>query len=139
MLAHKNKGFTLIELMIVVAILAIIAVYAYSSYSRYGFRARRSDGQQFMTQIAAAEERFFTTFNAYTTAVTTAYPGGLGFSANTSTSGYYTITVATPTASSYLITGAPTGAQASDQCGNLTLTNANVKSSASPTTNGSCW
>ena len=143
MRAHKTRGFTLIELMIVVAILAIIAVYAYTSYSQYGFRARRSDGQQYITQIAAAEERHFTAVNSYTTAITTAAPTGLGFAVNTSGRGYYTVTVTLPAGGGYLITGAPTGSQANDKCGNLSLDSAGTKLPAATSmpenSNGRCW
>jgi type IV pilus assembly protein PilE len=137
MRAHKTKGFTLIELMIVVAILAILAAFAYSNYSRYGFRARRTEGQQYLMQIAAAEERYFTAFNQYTATLTA---GGLGFTGNTSTNAYYTVTatVAAPF-TSYTLTAAPGGSQAADQCGNLILNSVGTKSSATPTTNGSCW
>jgi type IV pilus assembly protein PilE len=144
MQAHKTRGFTLIELMIVVAILAITAVYAYTSYSQYGFRARRSEGQQYITQIAAAEERHMTAVNSYTISVTGAAPGGLGFAGNTSTpNGYYTVVVTLPAGGGYLITGTPAGSQANDKCGNLTLDSTGTKLPAAATmpqnSNGSCW
>lgn len=52
-----NKGFTLIELMIVVAIVGIIAAIAYPSYTEYVERARRSDAQGALMGLAAAMER----------------------------------------------------------------------------------
>jgi type IV pilus assembly protein PilE len=139
MRAHKTRGFTLIELMIVVAILAVIAVYAYTSYSQYGFRSRRSDGQQYLMQVAAAEERYFTAFNVYTTGITTASPNGLGFTSANSTRNYYTVAVTLPTTTSYTLTATPNGSQANDKCINLTLTSAGDKSFTGSATNGSCW
>ncbi len=143
MRAHQTRGFTLIELMIVMAILAIVAVYAYTSYNQYGFRARRSDGQQFLLQVAAAEERHFSALNSYTTGVASPAPGGLGFAVNTSK--YYTATVALTAGGGYVITGTPTpgSSQVNDKCGNLTLDNVGNKTplpTAMPeNSNGKCW
>jgi type IV pilus assembly protein PilE len=138
---HKTRGFTLIELMIVVAILAVIAVYAYTNYARYGFRSRRSDGQQYLMQVAAAEERYFTAFNVYNANLTGT--GSLGFTVNTSTRGYYTVTVTLPTTTSYTLTATPGGSQANDVCGNLTLDNQGNKtptpSQMPQNSNGNCW
>ncbi|GAI02651.1 unnamed protein product, partial [marine sediment metagenome] len=57
MRSSAKKGFTLIELMIVVAVIAILAAIAYPSYTRYVYRARRADGQDLLMRIAAAQER----------------------------------------------------------------------------------
>ena len=61
------KGFTLLELMIVVVIIAILASLAYYNYSRFAFRTRRADGREMVMRIAAAQERFFTNTNTYVT------------------------------------------------------------------------
>lgn len=64
-LARKSNGFTLIELMIVVAIIGIIAAIAYPSYTQYVERARRSDAQGALMGLAAAMERHRTTNGSY--------------------------------------------------------------------------
>jgi type IV pilus assembly protein PilE len=137
----RNKGFTLLELMIVVIIIAILASLAFSSYAKYGFRARRTEGQSFLMQVAAAEERYFTTFNKYTGSITGASPGGLGFSANTSQTGYYSVAVSNLGASNttYTLTATPAAVQATDKCLNLTIDNLGQKSYSGDTTNGNCW
>lgn len=54
----RPTGFTLIEVMIVVAIVAILAAIAYPSYSDYAFRTRRADGKEMMMRVASAQERY---------------------------------------------------------------------------------
>lgn len=146
MLRRVAKGFTLLELMIVVTIIAILASLAYYNYSRYAFRTRRADGREMLMRVAAAEERFFTNTNGYVitpAGITTAPPLGLGLTA-TSTGGHYTISAATGTcgdATCYVLTAAPASGdvQASDACGRLTLDNVGNKNWTGNTSNGSCW
>lgn len=60
-----TQGFTLIELMIVVAIVGILAAIAYPSYTEYVRRAARADAQGALTSLAAAMERWFSDNNTY--------------------------------------------------------------------------
>ena len=60
-----SRGFTLIELMVVVAIIGIIAAIAYPSYQNYTKQTRRSDAQIALTQAANQQEKFFTECNHY--------------------------------------------------------------------------
>jgi type IV pilus assembly protein PilE len=143
----NSRGFTLIELMIVVAVIAVLAAIAYPAYSQYGYRSRRSDGQDFLMQIAAAEERYYTNFNTYTTSVTGTGSAGLGMTSATSPENFYTVAVAAPAAgvtiaSGFLATATPTGVQAGDtSCTTLSIDNTGTKRSTSTgtSTNGSCW
>ncbi|HMM56792.1 MAG TPA: type IV pilin protein [Rudaea sp.] len=140
MRASKNGGFTLIELMVVVAIIALLASLAYYNYSRYAFRARRVDGQNLLTSIAAAEQRYYTNFNNYTSTITGSSSTSLGFSSATSDRGYYSAVAAVASgAQTYVLTATPAGPQATDQCHNLTLTDTGVKGQSGNTSNGSCW
>lgn len=136
------KGFTLLELMVVVVIIALLATFAYTNYNRYGFRARRSEGQQFLRSVAAAEERYFTTFNKYTTDVSGASPGGLDFkSASSVPNGYYSVAVTGLGASNstYTLTATPIGPQATDKCLNLVLDNFGNQTFSGDASNGNCW
>jgi type IV pilus assembly protein PilE len=140
MRANKNGGFTLIELMVVVAIVALLAALAYDNYSRYAFRSRRVDGQNLLTSIAAAEQRYYTNYNSYAGTIAGNTSGSLGF--NTAVSKYYTASAeVTSAGQSYTLTATPisTGSQAKDQCQKLTLTDRGVKSQSGNTSNGSCW
>jgi type IV pilus assembly protein PilE len=137
------RGFTLIELMIVIAIVAILTAVAYNSYGRYSYRTRRADGREMLMRVAAAEERFFTNFNAYSGSITTAAAaGGLGFTTANSENGNYAVAVQlTGGAAGYLLIAAPIGVQAADSCGPLTLSDTGVKLPAGtgPGNNGNCW
>jgi type IV pilus assembly protein PilE len=143
--AKSESGFTLIELMIVVAIVAILATIAYPSYVNYIYRTRRSDGQELLMRIAAAEERYYTNFNTYTADIVGPAPGGLGMQNANSVSGYYaatvSVTAATATTSaSYVATAAPQGVQAGDvSCPTLSVDNNLYKLPVGATANGSCW
>ncbi|WP_315077622.1 type IV pilin protein [Acinetobacter guillouiae] len=57
-MVNKRGGFTLIELMIVVAIIAILATIAYPSYQEYMRRTKRVDMQASMQQIASQIQRY---------------------------------------------------------------------------------
>ena len=65
---NKNKGFTLIELMIVVAIIAILAAIAYPSYTQYKIRTNRADVQTEMMGIAQRLQSFYVINHNYTSA-----------------------------------------------------------------------
>ncbi|THD06462.1 hypothetical protein B1991_13145 [Rhodanobacter lindaniclasticus] len=133
------RGFTLLELMIVVVIIAVLAAIAIPTYGRYAFRAHRADGQELLLRVATAQERYYATANAY---------GGLtdiGFTNPApSEKGFYSVTVvASSSSQAFVATATPVGGQANDLCGPLTIDNAGNKTpgpaSASSNSNGSCW
>ena len=142
----RSRGFTLIELMIVIVVVAILATIAVASYSRYAFRARRTEGQQLAMQIANAEENYYGVHNQYTADMTLLGLAALPLSSN----GYYSaVTTATTVNGAanqgYLVTASIIGgtAQANDACGALTIDNTGSKNpnNTSPlnSINGSCW
>ncbi|HZP66576.1 MAG TPA: type IV pilin protein [Rudaea sp.] len=139
-MSKRQSGFTLLELMITVVVIATLAALAYYNYSKYAFRTRRSEGQQFLMLVAAAEERYFTVQNKYTSDITGASPGGLAFQSNETQNKYYQVTAALgANSTSYTLTAAPENGQANDSCGSLTITDQNVKSQTGSTSNGPCW
>lgn len=139
--SRRQGGFTLLELMVVVVIIAILAAIAIPSYSRYAYRARRADAQNLLMTIANAQERYYSSFNKYTTDLE-----DLGYADGTAESehGYYTIALAAPDGDqSYLATATPQSAQTNDACGALSIDNTGDKqpdaSDAALNRNGSCW
>jgi type IV pilus assembly protein PilE len=100
----KHKGFTLIELMIVVAILGIIAAIAYPSYQNSVMRSQRSDALTTLSRLASEQERFYTLSSPATYAADFKTLVDNSLAANTtvidSDQGLYTITLSNPTCSS---------------------------------------
>ena len=140
---HRNQGFTLIELMIVVAIIGIIASVAVPSYNQYVTESRRADAYVALATTAAEQERFYTYDNAYSTDIDEL--GG-----DTSPDGFYTISVSA-TDSTFTMVAVPAagGTQTGDSdCQTLTLNHLGQKGSSSSAPNFSnlptddsngCW
>jgi type IV pilus assembly protein PilE len=76
---HSIRGFTLIELMIVVAVVALLAAVGYPSYRDHIARGQRSQGQQYLSDIAQRQEQFLLDQRQYMTAAqVTAIPAPTG-------------------------------------------------------------
>lgn len=137
----RARGFTLVELMIVVVIIAILAAIAIPAYGRYAYRARRVDGQELLLRIANAQERFYATNNHYGALTELGYADPA-----LSEKGYYSVAMvpaaASTAAQAFTATANRAGAQLNDVCGALTIDNAGVKTpnaASSLNSNGSCW
>lgn len=124
---YSSKGFTLIEVMIVVAIIGILAAIAYPSYDEYVKRGNRTEGQAFLHDVAARQERYFSQNNEY---ADTAAKLNVSTSSET---GKYTLTIATT--DSYTLTATPTFTDT--KCGNLTLNALGVKGAGGSV--DECW
>lgn len=116
MTAGRSKGFTLIELMIVVAIVGILAAVAYPSYLSYILRSNRAAAQSFMMDVSSREEIYLQNARAYKAVAANAnFPADLSLGVPEKVSDNYGVVVTTGTAPpSYVITATPTGRQAND-------------------------
>ena len=134
----KSRGFTLIELLITVAIVGILAAIALPSYREQVQKSQRTDGKAALLTAAVQMQRYFTERNTFATATLGAPPAGVYPTA--SEKGYYTIALPTLTATTYVLTAAPTGVQAGDPCGTFTLTEQGGKSITGGTKPAAeCW
>ncbi len=133
-----TRGFTLIELMIVIVIIGILFAIALPSYQASVLRGHRADAQGILMDISAREERFMAQNNTYTTDISAAT--GLNMGTTTSNNGYYNLSVAAcgggSIATCYLLTATATGGQATDtDCATITLSSTGVTSG----TTANCW
>ncbi|MCH4897629.1 type IV pilin protein [Pseudomonas sp. B707] len=129
---RSNRGFTLVEIMIVIAIIGIMLTIGLPSYNEYVKKGRRADVVSNLSEQAQILERFYSKNNVYT--------GVTGLSTGND---FYTITP-TITDQTFLLTATrKTGtAMATDKCGDFTLTNTGVRSMNNATTGlttKDCW
>lgn len=139
----KVKGFTLIEIMIVVAIVAILAAVAFPSYQEYVKKSRRADCKAALADAVAKQERWYFRYNQYTGDV-----NDIGGVSGTLESPEQFCQIAIDTScdvggapiSCFTLKAIPQGVQQGDKCGTLTVTNVGVKGLESATLPlDQCW
>ena len=125
-----TKGFTLIELMIVVAIVGILAAIAYPSYTEYVKRTHRADIATLLSEQSQILERWYSRNGVYN-----GNPGPTLSGGNT----YYNI-VPTLQAQSYSLAATGKGMMLNDKCGVFTITNTGERTNPGGTaTPKECW
>ena len=135
----SQRGFTLIELMIVVGVIAILAMFAIPSYLEYVRKGKRSDGVRVISELQLGLERYRsecpTYVNSPLTCLGLVYPIA-------SASSYYTVTISGQSTTGYTVTAVPKTSFSDPKCANLIMTN--VNSVSTPTSSGTqssdyCW
>jgi type IV pilus assembly protein PilE len=146
-----HDGFTLVELMIVVAIVAILAAIAIPAYQKQIMQSRESSAKSALLDLARREETFYSSNNYYTTQL-----DSLGYNSSNITSNaiqvpnntneaYYTVTIAPAssgtTAATYTATATPVAGstQVNDPCGTYQLDYLGNQTATGTPTSGSCW
>ena len=125
----REKGFSLVELVIALAIIGILAAIAAPLYRDHLADMRRTDGQSALLQAAHNMQKYYSANGTYIGAV---------LDPSASEKGFYAISFsAGPTAQSYTMQAVPQAGQAGDGCGTLTIDQAGRKTAAGPL--GECW
>ncbi len=136
---QRAAGFTLIELMIVVAIIAILAAIALPAYTSYITRTKRTAAEGCLSEHANYMERYYTTNLNYAkdSAGTANTLPGLDCAGPQRTGANYQYALASASTAAYSITATPTGAQLTrdTKCGTLSI---NQTGTRGPGTDG-CW
>lgn len=129
---NKQRGITLIELMVVVAIIGILAAIAYPSYTQYVQRSNRSEAMNELVRIANLQEQFFADNRRYAVDLTE-----LGFPAATSLTenALYQIQVSAAAARTFTLTATGQGVQATDACVTMSIDQAGAKTASAQ----NCW
>lgn len=131
---RSTAGFSLIELMIVVAVLAILAAIAYPAYSEFIVKSRRTAAAACLQQNAQFMERYYTTNLSYAGAPDPQL-------CDPDLNGFYNISFSgTPAARTFTIQAVPTGRQPDGTCGTLTINQQGVRTeSGSAASAAECW
>jgi type IV pilus assembly protein PilE len=138
---YRQRGVTLLELMIVTVIVAILGLVALPSYRQYTIRAQRTEAKAALLQLAANQERFYLTNNTYTNNL-----AAVGFPGGVSEHGVYTLAIPVANQQTFQATATPTpggGFNGKDmtsdaECAQFTLTQQGLKT-ALPDPNTVCW
>jgi type IV pilus assembly protein PilE len=127
------RGFTLMEVIVVVVMLGILAAIAIPNYSEYVRRGHRSAAQAYILDLASRQVQFYLDRRVFADNV-----AALNVAAPAELASRYTVAIvvnAGPPAT-FTITATPTGSQTGDRCGNLTITQTGARGASATT---GCW
>lgn len=130
----KSQGFSLIELMIVVAVVGILAAVALPAYRGHVAKAHRAEAQAVLLEAAQFMERWFTTNNRYDTAV---LPAALTTSPKGAGTVRYNIAPTVLTQTTFTLTA--TQLIGDTACGNFTITQTGQRGHTGTWPLDQCW
>ncbi len=126
------RGFTLLEVVVVMAVVAILAAVAIPNYSEYIMRSHRSEAQSFISDVASRQAQFFLDRRSYATTV-----AALNMTAPAEVTNRYTIAIAAVAGppAAFQVTATPIATQSTDRCGLLTIDQAGNRTAIA----NRCW
>jgi len=138
-MSNNQRGFTLIEILIVVVILAIIASIALPNYQEFVRKGNRTEAKSALLEAAQALERYYSVNGTYLSG--SALPSVYKTSVPPGSNALYTIAVVgTPSADAYTLQASRAGKMAGDPCGNFRISHTGVKSlDGASKTLAECW
>jgi type IV pilus assembly protein PilE len=141
-LAATARGFTLVEVIVVVAIIGILAAIAVPSYNEYVRRSQRAEARTVLLEAAQFMQRFYSAHDRYDQTrdgTDIALPAALQ-KAPASGSARYAISLSAVSTTAYTLQAAPTGSMTGDKCGTFTLTSVGRKDVNGATASAAeCW
>jgi len=136
---RRQRGITLVELMVVCVVVGILVAIAIPSYRRYMIRVNRTSAKTLLLQTAMSMERCYTNSTPYaydsaTCVATVVRPV-------TSPDGQYIVSnAAAPTATTFSLVATPQGRQATDtKCGNFGIDQTGQRTISGTSTLTECW
>ncbi|CAG4882564.1 Type IV pilus biogenesis protein PilE [Georgfuchsia toluolica] len=151
---QKEKGFSLLELMVVVAIIGILAAIAIPSYNNYITKSRRAAAASFVMTLSNLEAQVLLDLRSYVSvANNAAFPNtptdatnpGLNVAVPGDVSSYYNVSIVATNpaaaAPTFVVTAAPVGGQAAadTQCGSISIDQTGTKAITGTGTVSGCW
>jgi type IV pilus assembly protein PilE len=144
---HRQRGVTLIELIVVVIIVGILASVAIPSYRAYVIRSQRADAKDALLALATAQEKHYLQCNTYATAIDNATDCAAGElnHPDASKNGWYDLAIVAGDATGFTIsaTAAAGGNQFQDTaCRSFRVTDRGVRTafdSGNADNSAECW
>ena len=127
------RGFSLIEVIVVVVMLGLLAAIAIPNYSEYVRRGHRSAAQAYLLDLASRQVQFYLDRRVFADNV-----AALNLAAPTEIANRYTVAIAVAAGppATFTITATPIGSQTGDRCGDLTIDHTGARGAAATT---GCW
>lgn len=142
----RYRGFTLIELVIVMAIVGILTAIAYPSYQESVNSGRRTDAINSLLQLQMLQEKWRANNTSYTgvlngTNCNTLAVTGLCWNGTNSAEGMYTVSITASSATGYVLQASPRAgtAQEGDRCGDFYINQDGPDYTPAGAANAQCW
>jgi len=108
----RNRGFTLVEMMIALVVVGLLSALAYPSYQQQVAKGRRTDAKQSLLELSQRMERFYTERGTYAGAAL----GSTGLYPNLTSGGYYDLSITVQSLDGFTVKATPRGSQVGDAC-----------------------